>query len=361
MKIKRNIRRVTALLLCLLLCGALLPTALAAELKDVESCSLDLSFVIGDDEKQPMENVEFRIFRVADITDALTFRRVEPFASYAITATDWLTRAATMAGYVARDKVEPTDRATTDEEGKVLFSGLEKGLYLIVGDSKTMGGYIYTPTPFLLSLPYTEDGYTWEPDVVTYAKYSRRQIPGEGDSSNDLSLHALKVWHDEGYEDERPESVTVDLLRDGEVYDSAVLSSDNNWRCDWEKLDEKSTWQLVEREAEGYSVSIAQNGTTFVVTNTHDDEPPIEIPDEDTSLGDKPNKPDDDWEPPYMEDEPDPEENGLVEIDDEGTATGDLPNTGQLWWPVPLLAILGVAMMLLGFIRRRCSNSEDEA
>lgn len=373
MKIKRNISRVTALLLCLLLCTALLPTALAANLEDVESCTLDLSYLIGDDpNKQPMENVEFRIYRVADITDALTFKRIEPFSEYAITATDWLVRASTMAGYVSRDNVTPTDSAVTNAEGKVFFENLEKGLYLIVGDSKTVSGYIYTPTPFLLSLPYTDDGYTWEPNVVTYAKYTRRMIPSV--DHNTLALHALKVWHDDGYEDERPESVIVDLLRDGDVYDTVVLNSENNWRCDWEKLDDRSEWQLVEREIDGYSVSVTQNDITFLVTNTREPDDPIDIPDEDDPTADRPDKPDDpdeEWDFPYNEDDPnggneidpDPNELGdeIVDIEDGDTALSDLPNTGVLWWPVPVLAIAGVALILLGVIRRRRGVGEDEA
>jgi LPXTG-motif cell wall-anchored protein len=30
-----------------------------------------------------------------------------------------------------------------------------------------------------------------------------------------------------------------------------------------------------------------------------------------------------------------------------------LPQTGQLWWPVPVLALVGAAFVLVGWFRRR--------
>lgn len=49
-----------------------------------------------------------------------------------------------------------------------------------------------------------------------------------------------------------------------------------------------------------------------------------------------------------------------IELDDPDVPLGDLPQTGQLWWPVPLLAILGVFMLLVGIIRHRRGEYDDE-
>ena len=32
-----------------------------------------------------------------------------------------------------------------------------------------------------------------------------------------------------------------------------------------------------------------------------------------------------------------------------------LPQTGQLWWPVPILAVLGIIVWMIGWIKRRIS------
>lgn len=364
MKKKFDFRRVTAFLLCLLLCGVSLPQNVsAAKLEEVESCTLDLSYTIKvGEEEQSMENVEFRLYRVAEITDAVTFRRVAPFDAYAVTASDWLSRAATLAGYVARDKVEPTASAVTNGEGKVFFEALLPGLYLIVGDSKTIGDYRYTPTPFLLSLPYTEDGVSWEPNVVTFAKYTRNYIGGGGGPDpKPLQYHVLKVWEDKGNEESRPQSVTVDLLRNGEVYDSVELSAGNNWRHDWTNLSPNADWQVTERAVEGYTASVSQSGITFVITNTLRNSPP-HGPGETPSPEETPPPEEDleDWEPPLgdmkLEDPPQEEE-----LEDNEVPLANLPQTGQLWWPVPILAMGGVLLMFLGFAqRRRWSAADDE-
>ena len=34
----------------------------------------------------------------------------------------------------------------------------------------------------------------------------------------------------------------------------------------------------------------------------------------------------------------------------------ELPDTGQLWWPVPVLIVCGLALFVFGFIKRRNNN-----
>ncbi len=360
MRRKIELRRVAAFLLCFVLCGACLPgRGLAAALDEVEKCSLELSYVV--DEDRAMEGVEFRLYRVAEITDAMTFRLLEEYRKYQVTASDWLARAMTLSGYVARDQILPTTAGLTDGEGRVSFSQLEKGLYLIVGDARSLDGYVYTPTPFLLSLPYTADGRSWEADVVTYAKYGRRSTGGGGSTDPEtVSYRVLKVWEDRGHEEERPERVTVELLRDGQVYDSVELNQGNNWRHDWTGLDAGGNWQVAERETKGYSVSVSQGGITFVITNSYlergPETPPAEnreeLPPEEEDITD--------WKPPlsgWEEELPPSEEE---ELEDEEPPLARLPQTGQLWWPVPLLAMGGAALLLLGIARRRRWSGEDE-
>ena len=49
-----------------------------------------------------------------------------------------------------------------------------------------------------------------------------------------------------------------------------------------------------------------------------------------------------------------------IELDDPDVPMGDLPQTGQLWWPVPILAIAGLILLLVGLIRRRVGGYDDE-
>lgn len=361
MKRKQFFRRFAAVLLCLAL---FVPCAMHSLAAEPDSCSIKLSYT---PDEQPMEGVTFRAYRVADVdTERVTYHPTETYEGYNVlnASGSWLSRAATLAGYVARDKLTADREGITDENG-VSFDDLEPGLYLITGTSAWKNGALYTPTPFLISLPYTEDGYSWEYDISTHAKYSYF-VPG----SNTVQRHAIKVWEDEDHEDVRPAEVTVDLLQDGEVYATTVLSSDNNWRCDWTELPYDHDYQVVERSAgERYNVSVEQTGITSVITNSYiedideEDDPLIDRPDVSPEPSTEPVEPssepaDPSGEPDASTEPTDPEE--LVDIDDEDSATGSLPYTGMLWWPVPVLVIAGFVLLSLGIVRHRRGANEGE-
>lgn len=76
--------------------------------------------------------------------------------------------------------------------------------------------------------------------------------------------------------------------------------------------------------------------------------PNVDIPDTDVPLAttdpDHPDNPDD----------PD----DLLELDDPDVPLANLPQTGQLWWPVPLLAVAGMALVMLGLIVNRRNSDE---
>lgn len=84
-------------------------------------------------------------------------------------------------------------------------------------------------------------------------------------------LTVRKVWSD-GNESHADESVTVNLLRDGEVETSAVLNAENGWTYTFDRLVEGIEWTAEEAEVpEGYTVSYKTEGNTTVITNTRDE------------------------------------------------------------------------------------------
>ena len=147
-------------------------------------------------------------------------------------------------------------------------------------------------------------------------------------------VRVLKVWSDAGNEEKRPESITVQLLKDGAVYDTVTLSAENNWAYTWTGLPQSENgrpidWQVAESAVPGYTVAITEEGVTFRVENTYQPDQP-----------DNPDNPD-------IPDEPPP----LGPGDQPGEPT--LPQTGALWWPVPLLAAAGLLLLTAGLLLRR--------
>ena len=86
--------------------------------------------------------------------------------------------------------------------------------------------------------------------------------PGE------TQLSVNKEWAG-GEGQERPESVTVELLNGGYVIDSAVLNADNNWSYTFTGLPAGGDYSVREAEVPGYESAVsgdAENG--FTITNT---------------------------------------------------------------------------------------------
>ena len=61
----------------------------------------------------------------------------------------------------------------------------------------------------------------------------------------------------------------VQLIRDGEVYDTATLAAGNNWKHSWSGLDASHDWLVREKSVpEGYVVAVERDSTDVTITNT---------------------------------------------------------------------------------------------
>lgn len=356
-------KRFTAVLFSVLLVLTLLPTqVLAVGSIDLErNASLTISYQNG---KTPLTGAQFNIYLVAAADEQGSLTLTGPFTQFNVNIQGkdddaWRALASTLEGYVLRDGISPTDSGTTDAKGVVKFpsSGthLTPGLYLVLGNRHSQGGYYYEASPFMVMLPgFDKEADAWIYDVEANAKYESRKEPDEG--SDTLTRKVLKVWKDSGYEEQRPEKIVVQLLRDGEVYDTVALTADNNWRHTWTDLDSNYKWTVVEKELEDYTVEVTREGITFVVSNTYTEDvpdspdpteptPPPTEPDEPTKPGTptEPSKPTKPGTPtnPSTPDEP------------------KLPQTGQLWWPVPVLTAAGLLLIVAGLLRRRGGKDEE--
>jgi len=100
-----------------------------------------------------------------------------------------------------------------------------------------------------------------DPDTL-YWTFAKHTEPYEGQTK------VVKLWKDTGYTENRPESITVDILKDGVFIESQELSESCSWSYRWTVPDDGAVWQVVEREVpEGYTVTVSDNGNTFLLTN----------------------------------------------------------------------------------------------
>lgn len=294
---------------------------------DNETFSIDIFY---HDNGKALEGAEFSVFMIATADETGDITVTEQFSEYPVNlnSDSDISRAlaSTLEGFVLRDSLTPFKTGEIDSKGSLLISSknsqLRRGVYLIIGKRFFSDDRMYDPAPFIISLPsYDEDTGILASDVAIQAKFDVATFWLEGSS---VSRRALKIWSGN---DPHPDEVTVELLRDGEVFDTAVLNSSNGWTHEWNNLNGKYRWLLTESVPQGYDVTVIREGITFVVTNTP------QTGGEDQS--DKPSDSDSDSNNPSFE-------NG-----------GSLPQTGLLWWPVALFAAIGLAFLATALILKK--------
>lgn len=305
-------KRLIAMLFSLLLfISCMTGTAFAYLNIDTErATSLTVYF---EENGKGFSEVNFRIYRVADMNKTGKFTLSGDFQSYPVSlenldSAQWRALTQTLDAYVKRDKLQPQQTGKTDIDGAVAFSKLTVGLYLVTGDAYIEEGIKYTPEPMLVTLPglFAEE---WSYDMKVYSKYGSASIP------HFVELKVQKVWKDAGNQDKRPQSISVQLLENGIIADTVTLNRENNWEYTWTNLNGSSEWLVTEAEIpDGYTVTVAKESRVFIITNTY----PMN-------------------EPPK------------------------LPQTGALWWPVPLLICGGLLLTSVGFfVLRRWRDSHEK-
>lgn len=311
MKWKGILGRAGAFAVLVLLACALAVTAVAQAIDQDRESTLTLSF---GESGEGFPEVEFSLYRVASLTEEGEYALTGDFAQYPVSLEDLdssglRSLAQTLDAYVARDTLTPLLSQKTGEDGMVSFEGLSPGLYLVLGEFYTQDNTVYTPSPMLFYLPGQGEDGGWEYEVTASCKFDREET-----TDTTVSRKVQKVWKDNGNQSKRPEMVFVQLLENGAVVDTVALSEENNWEYTWEGLDASSRWQVAETSVpDGYTVTVTQEGTLFVVTNTY-----------------------------------------------PGKTPPKLPQTGLLWWPVPLLACAGLALVIAGAAARRRGRGSHE-
>ena len=151
-------------------------------------------------------------------------------------------------------------------------------------------------TPFLVTVPFeTADG------LVYHVNASPKT-----DVAKLIDITVRKVWNTDK---SIPGSsyVTVQLLRHNTVLDTATLDAQNNWQTTYADMPESDAYRIVEVNIpKGFAATYSRDGYTFTVTNTR-----------------------------------------------------ALAQTGQLVWPIPVFALAGIVLLMIGFVILRKPGKQD--
>ena len=196
--------------------------------------------------------------------------------------------------YVSQHSI-PSTKITTNIDGTALCNNLPLGLYF-VKQTNTVEGFAPC-TPFLVTVPNEKDGeYLY--DVNASPKTEVAKV---------VSITIKKVWNTDK-STEAADSVTVQLLKNGNVVKTAILNAQNNWQITYTDMPESDTYSIKEVNIpKGFTATYKQEGYIFTVTNT-----------------------------------------------------STLIQTGQLMWPIPVLAGGGMILIAVGIVllqKKRKTNA----
>ena len=255
------------------------------------------------------------------------------------------------------------------EESKTA-TGLPAGVEYTVTESNNSG---YTVTMNVDGTVKDEATGTIPADKTSVVLFNndKGSSGGGGGGSDNTSVTVRKVWvTDDG--GTAADSVKVQLLQNGSVYDTVTLNARNNWSYTWYNLSDSDTWTVEEAAVlAGFISTVSGSGTVWTITN---DDVSTDTPDEPT-IPEEPGTPDEPTTPeepgtpeepniPSEQENPNDPEYGLDDPDvpkggadapEDGITSDGAPRTGDAA-PTAVFAVLLLAAAGGFAITRRKRN-----
>ena len=241
--------------------------------------------LMDQDGKTPITGAELSLYYVATVSlnskNNLSYTFTNEFKNCGC-ALDDPALSVKLNAFVKENSIS-AEKLVTDVHGNVTFANLPLGLYF-VQQTNTVAGYAPC-TSFLVTVPnHNTSDYVYDVNASPKTDIARL---------TDITIK--KVWNTDASA-KATDSVTIQLIRDGIVVETAILSAQNDWQVMYTDMPESDAYSIVEVNVpEGFTVTYSQSGYVFTVTNS-----------------------------------------------------ASLIQTGQLIWPIPVLSICGILLIAVG-------------
>lgn len=315
---------VAAMLLCMIKSFAI----------PVNAADCEFSLVCKN-QSEPVADVSWSVFRIGEKNSKGEYVLTGDFADYPVSLKNIESSSAmqdvavTLENYAVLDSVAPNLAGVSDKEGNVALGNVGVGLYLVCGEKITSDTRKITPAPMLIE--FTDEEIA-QGNIVAYPKFEIENF--RADSKMEFGVR--KIWDMlDKSEDLRPSDITVGIYRDGKLVEKAVLNSENNWEYFWTG-EPRYDWRVKEIDiADNFTVIYRKNETLFNVENTYSDDYGG-----DSSMSS--SVPDSSISQPDIS-------SSKIDTSSKTSSSGEgIPQTGSLWWPVPVLAGVGVIFIAVG-------------
>jgi hypothetical protein len=247
-------------------------------------------------------NAAFRLYRVADVNTKRQYTTVFPFEDMSSDPEVLVEMLLSLRDRVTQSGVPADEILITDAEGYASAMDLAPGAWLLICDPVHAGHLTHYVEPQLILLPREDQPGQLTTELEIYPKSTVL------DRNAVLEVQkVVKTWDDAGYEAQRPKSITVRLLKNGQVMDTVVLSEENNWQYVWMDLIPVADWSVEEEVPQGYTPEVQESDGVYSLVNHR----------------------------------------------------RDIPQTGHIWWPVALALAGGFLLVVLGVLIKRSDRHES--
>ena len=252
--------------------------------------------LVSQDGTDLMEGAELSVFHIAtvgaDENGTLFYAYTDAFSDCGVEL-DAPELVKTLETFVSGKDI-PAQKIVTDSQGKAVCKDLPLGLYFVKQTGAVKG---FAPcASFLITLPMkTDSGFQYDVDASPKTDVVRL-----------VDITIKKVWNTD-ISTAIPQNVTVQLLHNEELVQTATLSEENDWYVTYSDMPESDAYSIVEVNVpKGFTATYTQEGYIFTVTNTP-----------------------------------------------------SLAQTGQLIWPIPILAMAGLCLLAVGTIVLRKTRNKN--
>ena len=270
-------RKIGIFVFLLCLCFGLMPfQAMAAFTSDAvepiipeKECSLTVSYRIGETR---FDGADVNLYRVADVSEDFKYTLTQPFASSGLvfdgirTLGEWDVVRSTLETHIVAHNISPDCTSVTNGDGQANFGMQKTGMYLATIGKTEKDGLRYQFDSALIALPGLGTDGRWQYQLSVNAK-GEVLPPINPDEKTEFKV--IKLWRGDEGRNDRPNSIEVDIFCDGIKYKNVILSEENNWAYSWSARNDGSRWTVAERNVRaGYTVTVEQRSSTFVLTNS---------------------------------------------------------------------------------------------
>ena len=295
LKAHLNILLCLALLLPVLLCGSVFP----AYARQETPCTLKIDYI---HEEVAISGARFHLYRIADLDEQYLPIYTGSFSDLRLELKELPNSILDLYNRTQSGNLQPEKTLTTDKAGQASAQGIRAGIFLLVGEPVKQGRFTYHVDHQILRLPaLSAQNGQWENALTVHPKSSKLS-----EGLQLIGVKTVKRWEDKGYESDRPNAISVSLLRNGKVVSTVTLSQANNWSYTWTNLLPNAQWSVREAVPEGYVAELEKDENTFTLTNYHK----------------------------------------------------DIDQTGQIWWPVVLVLCMGLVLIMAGVVLRRSGRHD---